>query len=428
MQELIKYASIVLCFYFIFQSFKKPIALFFVYLIFDSYFFGMINVYSITIKIIPKITLYLDDLVKIVIIVLLIMKWEKLRDLEYKRLFLILIFFFILFSIFRIVLHLGNLELDAIKNQLRLYSVFLMPMFFYLFLPEKEKYFFINSVIIIAIFSLIVFYMEYFGFFDKILHFGIYQEKRIEWKYGIERINISNTKFLMGISSLFLLYFFIYKKIKYLIIWNAILITFFLTTYRASFLVIFLTSILTLYFILGKSYNKNIKYRFILLFIIIVSSIVIVNLGVFDLYIERIVTAFTDLRYDEGTARVRIIKTFQIMQLLSNNQEILIFGSILSTIGTDVAELIALDLGIIDTIATNGIIFTFIFLMLVFNIYTKLNSQVSTSILVKALILGSIPFLIFNFEPISYTVSTILPLYGYYLAELRWNEDKIKKG
>lgn len=425
MQELIKYASIVLCFYFIFQSFKKPIALFFVYLIFDSYFFGTIDVYSIKINIIPKITLYLDDLVKIAIIVLLIRNWEKLRDLEYKRLFLILIFFFILFSIFRVVLHLGNLELNAIKNQLRLYSVFLMPMFFYLFLPEKEKYFFINSVIIIVIFSLIVFYMEYFGFLDKILQFGVYQEKRIEWKYGIERISLTNNNFLIGISSLFLLYFFIYKKFKYLIIWTAILITFFLTTYRASFLVLFLTSILTLYFILIKSYH--LKNRFILLFIIIVSSIAIVSLDVFDLYIERISTAFTDLRYGEGTASVRIIKTFQIMQLLSNNQEILIFGSILSTIGTEVSELIALDLGIIDTIVTNGIIFTFIFLILGYIIYTKLNSQVSTSILVKALILGTIPALFFNYEPISFTASTILPLYGYYLAELRWTADEIKK-
>ncbi len=133
-------------------------------------------------------------------------------------------------------------------------------------------------------------------------------------------------------------------------------------------------------------------------------------------YFLRIQSAYTEFIYSEGTAFVRFVKTIKIWEIVIRNIGILLFGSYFTTDGRYVFDYIALDLGIIATIALYGIIFTLTILLSVFKIYMEKYTS-NYSIILRAFILASIPAIIFNYELFGYFLNNILLLYGLVIAD-----------
>lgn len=420
MEELVKYLSILICVYFIIKSFRDPLYLFFVYIILESYFFATIDLYSIPIKIIPKITLYLDDIPKIIILILIIKNWKYLVNTEYKKYLLIIISSFFILSILRISAYYNNLNIDAIKNQIRLLSVYFIPLFLFLFISEKNIDNFLNNLILITIFSLAIFYLEYFTDYEKIFKYGYY-ESRFYLETGLKRISIVNWRFLLGFQTLFLMIALYKKNFRFLFIWILIIITYFLSTYRASFLTIILISLYVFLFSVNPRsiFRKRIKILHVVLLSLVLIIIFIYFSDAYYLYAERVQSSFTELKYDEGSANVRITKSYLLIQNFLNDFLIFFLGSILSKTYNYLQELIGMDVGILDTIVTNGIIFSLIFIVILFLIYFNLKNEVPSSIVIKALLIGSIPVLFFNYELLLYLSEAFIPIYGYYLAEAK---------
>lgn len=425
MNQIIFNLSLLLLVYFLIRAVSSPIHLVFILGITGSNFFGSASTFQTSF--LPGFTLNGSDIINIIIILTVIAKLNALKRCSYNKYFIIIITTFLFVTIFRAIVFHSDFILADFKNYIRYLAPLSYPYFFYLYLKKENYSSFLLSLKLLALLSIVVFFLQYTNLYFPITELSpsgspeIYKIETLD----INRFNILGGAFLLICSSLFIFEYLTRRDKTSLIEAVFVIIIFFLSTYRTSFIIVFLSVLFTVLF-----YERIRKKVFLLVLAFILVFFIIQALlpqYSFEDYWLRIQSAYTELKYSQGTALVRVVKTAKIWNSLNSNMGILFFGSYFTSQGREIFDYIALDLGIIATIALYGILFTTSIFWTIFKIFIK-KYETNYSFVLRAYILASAPALIFNFELFYYFSNNILLLYGIVLAfNLNQIEEKQKQ-
>jgi len=413
MNQFVLYFSIFLLIYFLFRSFKGPLHLLFCMGIIGSNFFGSTEKYEL--QIMPGLTMSLNDFIYLIFILLIIKNTQKIKNIIYTKYLLLIIISFIVITLFRTIIYGNDFILYDLKNYLRNLFPLVIPYFLIIYYSYEKENEFISSLKFLSALSVLVFFLQYLRLYipEAILLQNQYTgEQKIE-TLNIYRYNVMGGS-LMYLAPSILIYDFLQKKnLSSLIMSVLVLLIFLLSTYRASFIIVFLSFLLIIF-----QYKKD--YKKIFIFIITLIMIMFFFQTLFpqyslENYWSRIQSSFSEIKNTEGTFLIRWIKTFKIINVFYHNPEVIIMGAYFTVIGKDLFEYISLDLGIIATIALHGLMFTAIIIYLIVRLFKDAVSY-EKGIILQSYILVSIPVLLFNFEIFSFFCNHLLVLYGFIIT------------
>ena len=426
-EDIVKYISIAYLIILTILSLKKPILLILVSVLCDDYLFYSVDLYALPFKIIPGITLYIFDIPKIIIFIIVIYNYKKIKNIEYLKYLKILLVVFIFTYLLKLVFLSYSLNFDSLKYLLRVFVCFLYPLYFCLYykVEEEKKVFYINFNIIV-VFALVIFFLEYFNLYDRILSIGTELTKKPEEVFSYsylssyKKITIFCYSIMYIAPAIYIMKYYFNKKRIYLILVILILAIFFFTGFRSSFFTALFSTLLAYIFLSGKHIFKSVIGISFILTLIIFISYSILPANFFSGTIERLFSTITDIQYQEGSGGVRIIKTGMMIEQLLKNPILIFFGSYFTGFFDEIAFINMGDLGIIVSIAYYGLIMIIpaIYFLLVktFNEAKKERSN-RYSFVIMACILGTIPMWIFNKEFFEFLPTTYMILYGLFLAE-----------
>lgn len=414
MNQVVFNLSVILLVYYLLRSIYSPIHLLFALGIVGSNFFGSATMFQTSI--IPGFTLNGSDIINLLIILTIITKLNKLKSCPYNKYFNIIIVSFLFVTVFRGIAFHSDFILADFKNYIRNLAPLSYPYLFYLYFKQENYSSFLLSLKLLAFLSIAVFVLQYANLYFPVKEIsgrGVPEIYKIE-TLDISRYNIFGGAFVLLCPSLFIFEYLEKKDKISLVAAVFVIIIYLLSTYRTSFIIVFFPVILTILF------YRKIRTKLFLPFILFVLAFFIFQ-AVFpqyslENYLLRIQSAYIDLRYSEGTALVRFVKTATIWNLITGNIGFFIFGSYFTTQGQDIFNYIALDLGIIATVALFGIIFTLTILLTILKIFVE-KYKSNYSIILRAFVLAALPALIFNYEVFAFFLNNILLLYGLVLAD-----------
>lgn len=421
MNQFVLYLSIFLLIYFLFLSFRSPIFLLFCFGITGSNFFGSTEKYEF--QLIPGLTMNLNDLIYLIIILLVIKNFKKLKNIIYTKYLLFIILSFILITLMRVITFGDDFNFADLKNYLRNLFPLVIPYFLLIYYSIKSENDFISGLKFLSALSVLVFFLQYLRLYipETILLQNQYSGIQKIETLGIYRYNVLGGSIIFLAPSI-LIYDFLQKKnLSSLRMCMLVLLIFFLSTYRASFITVFLSFFLIL-FHYKKDYKKVFIF-FITLIIVLFFFQTFFPQNSLENYWLRIQSSFTEIKYTEGTTLVRWVKTLKIFNVFYHNPEVLIVGSYFTVLGKNLFEYISLDLGIIATIALYGVMFTIVIIYLIMRLFKDAVSSEKGTIL-QSYILASVPVLLFSYEIFGFFCNHFLILYGLILATKKYHPDQ----
>jgi hypothetical protein len=429
METILRISSIVLACYFLAASFRKPITLFFLDVVLESYFFGTIDVYyQYNIKLMPGVTLYTFDITKIAMLILVIIHWERKSTYIYKRALSIFAIFISFFLFLKISVPYGVLDLNQFKNFLRVMILVIYPLFLMTYYNNDSKKHFRTCVHLIVIFVLVSFFLEYFGSFIKIYNkYNLtYNLEQTIANVTLKRVTIEGQPVMALAPLLYLVWYFQEKKITHFIACGIILFVYFLAGFRGAFISQMLGVVILFFMLTQSSEREKIKFLIISIvgFYFLMTAAEFLKIEFFGLN-TRFNDTINEILYTKGTGGERIIKTLTILDYSHNKSGIYLLGTQMTTNYQTVDLIIANDLGILTSIVNYGLIF-----MIGFTIYTfriikdtiriKNTTNNNYAMATLALFYASVPALIFLMEPVQFVLSNILVLYGLMLGEYKY--------
>jgi hypothetical protein len=339
-------------------------------------------------------------------------------------------------TIFRFLVFLTDFYFQDLKNFWRIFLRLFIPFFIYYYYDStKHEWGVVKGFAIITVISLVVFFLEYFGLYSK---FDLFTNRKFEdltlsiKETGsiLKRNPVLGGVFSYAAPSLLLLYYFKEKK-RYLILISVItVIVFFLSTYRAAFITVALSTFIVLILSLFINLRKNNVLSYTLAIFIVLILLIQQFTDWFDTLSSfyRVISAISEIKYQEGTGFVRLYKTAEVYNILIKHSEILLIGSYFTGYGRSLSEFISGDLGIIATVAQFGLIFSIILIYFILKIiFSNQLFPTNKGLFVKIIriyLIAFLPSLIFNFEPFLYFVNHFVILIGFAFAEQKVNRAR----
>lgn len=430
MYSIVFFVAIFFSLYFLLRSGRYQILIIFLLPIFESNFLGSITYQQSQIYSKSGITLYPADLVYLFMLFVVVYNWKAISKLNYvKIIFLILVIFFVSF-IFRSVTLSGEVIFQDIKNFWRQILKLFTPLYiYYVYNHQRDYPKIINGFKIISVLVISIFTLEYLGLYVKESPVGAqYFDFTViipETGAQLKRIEVISSFFSFCAPLILFNDYFKGNNRSSLLLGIAVLLVFFLSTYRTSFLVVFLTvAFLILYIINYETYHKKKIIKTIVYAGIIIALINAFNIIDLNSYLFRTKTTYSDLSYEEGTFLARTMKTNILLEKVLDNSTVMFFGSAFTGTGRDIIDLISLDLGIISTISLYGLIFTIYLMVVLYYFFFSnrfFNNRKFFVPLLRIYLLSFLPAFVFNYDPFIYFLNHINFLIGFALADQKNN-------